>query len=73
MRVDVAFLLHPESLVEVVDSVSVRLKGYRAVQIPLHQQSPVIRPVAPKITQTVNTLIVAKPTAIPAGCVVRWT
>lgn len=68
--IDIALLFHPEALVKVVDGVSVRLKGHRAVLVPFEEQRPVVRVIAPEIPQAVHALIMAKPAAVPAGCIV---
>lgn len=55
-----------------MDGVAVRLECHRAILVPFQEQCPVIRVIAPKISQTVYTLVVAEPAAIPAGCFVAW-
>ena len=68
--IDPTLLFHLEALIEVVDGVAVCLKCHRAVLVPLEEQRPVVRVIAPEVAQTVHALIMAEPAAVPAGCFV---
>ena len=45
----------------------IRFEGNRAIQIPFHQQCPVVWVIPPQEPELINTLVVAEPAAIPAG------